>query len=164
MFLFFSSTIFHNDEEIHIIYIPRGEELFLMAIPEYLHSLREASELVTDIARTLDFSYQTLTKCFSNDDNHESLDHFFHLIFTRLLNNSEIPGNASTLRSGIDITNRVKNRESCEFESILPAAQFIHLPRDAQIQIDAALNEMEAMDYRDWVSLKIRIICNFRNF
>lgn len=38
-----------------------------------------------------------------------------------------------------------------DFNFLLPAVQSIELPRDAQIQIDAALTEMEAMDYRDWV-------------
>ena len=48
--------------------------------------------------------------------------------------------------------------QECEFETILPAAHLIRLSRDAQIQIDAALNEMEAMDYRDWVCYSINVI------
>lgn len=41
--------------------------------------------------------------------------------------------------------------ENYKFRSAFSIASFIQLPRDAQIQIDAALSEMEAMDYRDWV-------------
>lgn len=43
--------------------------------------------------------------------------------------------------------------DSCNFETILSAAQLIRLPKEAHIQIDSALNEMEAMDYRDWVRI-----------
>ena len=39
----------------------------------------------------------------------------------------------------------------CDFNFLLPAVDSVQLPRDAQIQLDAALSEMEAMDYRDWV-------------
>lgn len=48
-------------------------------------------------------------------------------------------------------TDQFSTLRGSDFEDTLPAARFVQLPRDAQIQIDAALNEMEAMDYRDWV-------------
>ena len=43
----------------------------------------------------------------------------------------------------------------CDFNFLLQAVQSIQLPRDAQIQVDAALSEMEAMDYRDWVDILV---------
>lgn len=144
-----SSTIFYKDQEVYVLYIPRGEELFLMALPECLYSLEEACELSSDVVRTLEFCHESLTKCFENQENHSSLDHFFNLFFTRTLNENE--RNDLISKSGSELRNCVKN-SWCEFETIAPAAHFIKLPRDAQIQIDAALNEMEAMDYRDWVN------------
>lgn len=45
----------------------------------------------------------------------------------------------------------IESVENYKFRSAFSIASFIQLPRDAQIQIDAALSEMEAMDYRDWV-------------
>lgn len=47
--------------------------------------------------------------------------------------------------------NSTESVENYKFRSAFSVASFIQLPRDAQIQIDAALSEMEAMDYRDWV-------------
>jgi len=47
----------------------------------------------------------------------------------------------------------IENMENYKFRSAFSVASFIQLPRDAQLQIDAALSEMEAMDYRDWVYL-----------
>jgi len=47
--------------------------------------------------------------------------------------------------------NSTESTENYKFRSAFSVASFIQLPRDAQIQIDAALSEMEAMDYRDWV-------------
>lgn len=47
--------------------------------------------------------------------------------------------------------NSVEYIENYKFRSAFSVANLIELPRDAQIQIDAALSEMEAMDYRDWV-------------
>lgn len=51
----------------------------------------------------------------------------------------------------VELENSVESRENYKFRSAFSVANFVQLPRDAQIQIDAALSEMEAMDYRDWV-------------
>lgn len=126
-----------------------------MALPDSWCSLEEASEQSADIVRTLEFSYQSLARCFADQDNHPSLDHFFYLVFARLSNGIKNSDNLAPSRSAPDLHDAPINSAKCEFESIVPAAHFIHLPRDAQIQIDAALNEMEAMDYRDWVSIKM---------
>ncbi|XP_043283272.1 protein inturned isoform X2 [Venturia canescens] len=142
-----TSTIFHAGQQVYVLYIPRGEELFLMALPESSYSLQEACMLSRGVVQTLEFCYQSLTKCFENEENHSSLDHFFNLFFTPSSN--EIDCNDVVSKSANELSNFCKNNR-CEFETIFPAAHFIKLPRDAQIQIDAALNEMEAMDYRDW--------------
>ncbi|XP_046747053.1 protein inturned [Diprion similis] len=139
-----TSTWFEN-ELIHISYVSRGEELLLLALPEKFCCLQETLEITEDVVRVLEFSYRTLGECFTPKKNHSSLDHFFALLFWR-------PSKESTNLASI---NESKNDLSCSskasnFHDTLPAARFIQLPRDAQIQIDAALNEMEAMDYRDW--------------
>lgn len=56
----------------------------------------------------------------------------------------------------MEIHNNIENIESYKFRSAFSVANFIELSRDAQIQIDAALSEMEAMDYRDWVCFVIK--------
>lgn len=141
-----STTVSVGSEEIHVLYSPRGDELLLLAIPGRWYSLEESLELVTDITRTLEFSYQSLNRCFSKEENHQTLDHLFCLIFTSLLNVRSLDD--SSIDGPLQLP--LETRGSCQFEGIISAAQMINLPRDAQIQIDAALNEMEAMDYRDW--------------
>jgi hypothetical protein len=63
----------------------------------------------------------------------------------------DIDGRKSPLLSQNSI--EIENMENYKFRSAFSVANFIQLPRDAQLQIDAALSEMEAMDYRDWVYL-----------
>lgn len=58
---------------------------------------------------------------------------------------------ADAKKHTVEPQNTVESTENYKFRSAFSVANFIQLPRDAQIQIDAALSEMEAMDYRDWV-------------
>lgn len=113
---------------------------------------QEIVKITEDIVRTLEFIYQSLTKCFTSVENQSSLDHFFTLIMHRLTNikeckDSDVKKNTVKPQS----TESTESVENYKFRSAFSIASFIQLPRDAQIQIDAALSEMEAMDYRDWV-------------
>jgi len=89
-------------------------------------------------------------------ENQFFLDHFFTLIMHRLINIKD------SYKESTDIKKKPQNStesvENYKFRSAFSVASFIQLPRDAQIQIDAALSEMEAMDYRDWVLILITII------
>lgn len=107
--------------------------------------------LSADIVKTLEFTYQSLTKCFTNQENYDSIDHFFFLIIQRLLDIKNTEDNTNSQKNEIDLQCSTRNLENYKFKGSFSVAHFVHLPRDAQIQIDAALNEMEAMDYRDWV-------------
>nr|XP_034172113.1 protein inturned isoform X1 [Osmia lignaria] len=144
-----STTIQVAKEEIHIVYIPRNDKLLLIALPKKCCSLEEAVNLSADIVRTLEFTYQSLTKCFTSQENQTSLDHFFILIIQRLLDMKSYTNNTQ-LSTCFEMHNDIESMESYKFRSAFSVANFIELSRDAQIQIDAALSEMEAMDYRDW--------------
>ncbi|XP_046835061.1 protein inturned isoform X2 [Vespa crabro] len=145
-----STTVHIAGEEMHIVYTPCNEELLLIALPEKCCSLEEVSMLSADIVKTLEFTYQSLTKCFTNQENYDSIDHFFLLIIQRLLDIKNSEDNTNSSKNEIDLQCSTRNLENYKFKSSFSVAHFVHLPRDAQIQIDAALNEMEAMDYRDW--------------
>lgn len=69
----------------------------------------------------------------------------------RLINDSY--NDADVKKNIVKPQNNIQNTENYKFSSTFSVANSIQLPRDAQIQIDAALSEMEAMDYRDWVYL-----------
>lgn len=68
----------------------------------------------------------------------------------RLVNTKDICKDTDARKNLVKPQN-TENVENYKFRSSFSVANFIQLPRDAQIQIDAALSEMEAMDYRDWV-------------
>lgn len=97
-----------------------------------------------------------MTKCFTSEENQSSLDHFFILIIQQLLDIKSYAKNLELTNSCMEIHNNIENIESYKFRSAFSVANFIELSRDAQIQIDAALSEMEAMDYRDWVCFVIK--------
>ncbi|XP_017889125.1 protein inturned [Ceratina calcarata] len=145
-----STTIQVAEEEIHVVYTPKNDELLLIALPNKCCTPEEAVSLSADIVRTLEFTYESLTKCFIPQENQCSLDHFFILIVERLLdlksNANDVGLNATCMKINKD----VESMENYKFRSTFSVANFIELSRDAQIQVDAALSEMEAMDYRDW--------------
>lgn len=116
-----------------------------------------------DIVRTLEFTYQSLTKCFTPAENHSSLDHFFILFIHRLINIKDSFKDTDAKKNLLKSENSTENIENFKFRSAFSIASFIQLPRDAQIQIDAALSEMEAMDYRDWVYLKLNNLNNLED-
>ncbi|XP_011876832.1 PREDICTED: protein inturned [Vollenhovia emeryi] len=145
-----SSTIQIGEEEMHIAYTSRDDELLLIALPGKCCSPQEIVKITEDIVRTLEFTYQSLTKCFTSVENQSSLDHFFTLIVHRLTSIKDSCKDADSKRNLAKPQNSIESVENYKFRSAFSVANFIQLPRDAQIQIDAALSEMEAMDYRDW--------------
>jgi hypothetical protein len=106
-------------------------------------------EVSMDIVCTLSFENESISTCFAKEDNHLYLDHFFYLFFFRLYKDKMIFNkiNSENLKSNVNANDLSKY----DFSFLLPTVNLVQLPRDAQIQIDAALSEMEAMDYRDWV-------------
>ncbi|XP_025073421.1 protein inturned, partial [Pogonomyrmex barbatus] len=145
-----STTVHIGEEETHIAYTSRDDELLLIALPGKCCTSQEIVKITEDIVRTLEFTYQSLTKCFTPAENQSSLDHFFMLIIHRLMNIKDVYKDADIKKDSIKSQSNTENVENYKFRSAFSVASFIQLPRDAQIQIDAALSEMEAMDYRDW--------------
>jgi hypothetical protein len=96
------------------------------------------------------FLYETLDKCFTLESQ---LDDFFARFFTRLLN-----GQAWTTSDTIINRNFQETpSQTCsrQFEEVLPAAPTLHLPNGAYMQVDDALTELEASDYREWVQSSV---------
>ncbi|KAF7993028.1 hypothetical protein HCN44_005809 [Aphidius gifuensis] len=136
-----STTIKYNNEIINIFYLSANndnKELLLISIPDKYYSLDESTKLINNIIRYLNYIYKNINLAFA-EINHDYLNHFFTLLFSCIINITIDNDDDPTIKKNI-----------FEFESIIEAAHFINLPKDAKIQIDAALNEMEAMDYRDW--------------
>ncbi|XP_071571920.1 protein inturned isoform X2 [Temnothorax nylanderi] len=145
-----STTVHVGEEEMHIAYTSRDDELLLIALPGKCCTSQEIVKITEDIVRTLEFTYQSLTKCFTSVENQSSLDHFFTLIVHRLTSVKDFCKDADVKKNSTKPENGTESVENYKFRSAFSVASFVQLPRDAQIQIDAALSEMEAMDYRDW--------------
>ncbi|XP_068082746.1 protein inturned isoform X2 [Anabrus simplex] len=143
-----SSTILLRGQLTHVIYTPQGKELLLLAVPDNRCSIREAVQVSAELATNLKFIYQTLSSCFSDQENHPSLDHFFSLFFTRLLTSGLWPSAQQSVQLE-DIKSKAAELAPAQFEDLLPAAHWVPLPRHVQVQIDEALSELEANDFGD---------------
>ncbi|XP_014204314.1 protein inturned [Copidosoma floridanum] len=143
-----STTVKTPSGLAHVIYFLHKEDLLLLSFPEKCCSKEEAIELAADVVCCLNFTNENISTCFAGEENHFHLDHFFYLLFSRLCKN-KTAANKLNLESIKSSTNTDEIKQ-CDFSFLLPAVESVNLPRDAQIQIDAALSEMEAMDYRDW--------------
>ncbi|XP_069695408.1 protein inturned isoform X2 [Periplaneta americana] len=143
-----SSSIILHGQLTHVIYTPQGKELMLLAVPDNRSPLREAVQVTADLVRNLQFNYKTLTSAFTNPDNRPALDHFFSLFFARLLSSGLWPSAQQSVLLQ-DISTKAAHPAPAQFEDLLPAAHWVPLPREVQVQIDEALSELEANDFGD---------------
>ncbi|GAB0097160.1 Protein inturned [Sergentomyia squamirostris] len=114
----------------HVVYTPFNEDLLIVALATECGSQEEAVFLTKEIIRMLEFSYRVLPSAFTE-------------------------GNQSHMRDLCQIIEwRIRLRrsrgDSFAFEEILREVHLVPLPKEAQLRIDDALSEMEAMDYREW--------------
>jgi hypothetical protein len=145
-----ASSFLHKDQLCHLTYTNSDSKLLLFMFPDCCASLREALLLSKEIIRMFAFLYETLDKCFTLESQ---LDDFFARFFTRLLN-----GQAWTTSDTIINRNFQETpSQTCsrQFEEVLPAAPTLHLPNGAYMQVDDALTELEASDYREWVQSSV---------
>lgn len=116
------------------------EELLLVAIPAKRTTLQDAKFKLSTLVRCLEYTAKTLSHAFftntlsaqkhSNDDHKNfAIDDICSI--TKLLFSLTHPWNA-------------------RFENVLQEPHYVVLPKEGQLRIDDALNEMEAMDYREW--------------
>lgn len=145
-----SSTVLMHGQLTHVVYTAQGKELMLLAVPHNRCVLREAVQVTADVVRSLQFSYQTLSQAFTNQDHRPALDHFFSLFFARLLSSGLWPSAQQSVLLQ-DISTRAALPAPAQFEDLLPAAHWIPLPREAQMQLDEVMNELEANDFGDLV-------------
>lgn len=140
-----TSTVLHNNTLINVTYAANYGDLLLVALPNKCIDLFAAKKVINDIVKILDFLYGSLKACFTKPNNVDKLDGFFSRAFvTLLLGNKD--GSNGNLKANI-----------CQFEGWL-AAHAVTLPLEVRVQVDDALTELEAADYREWVCISISII------
>lgn len=133
------STVLYSGKLINVTYTQRVNDLLLLAFPNDEVDLFAAKKVIVDIVRVLEFLYGSLKSCFTKPNNVDKLDCIFSRIFVSLLGDSKRDVNAEKKSGNIN-----------SFEYIL-GAHAISLPLEVKVQVDDAITELEAADYREWV-------------
>lgn len=105
-------------------------DLMLIAFSSNHLDMSAAKSRAIDFVRCMELLHQKLCLVLTNPANHSKWSHLFVLNSMILKLNS-----ASTLLF------------ECQLNEY---SHFVPLPKEAQLRIDDALCEMEAMDYREW--------------
>ncbi|XP_023014515.2 inturned planar cell polarity protein [Leptinotarsa decemlineata] len=135
-----------NGHSTHVVYTNFNKNLLLFMLPNYRAKKEEIILMNNEIIRHLQFCYETVDKSFSSEQHLSQIDHFFMRFFTRTL--SSRPW--TTMQEFSLLQNLGLEEGSFQFEEVMTVAQTLCLPDEAQVQIDDALSELEASDYRDW--------------
>lgn len=145
------TTVMINKTLTHITYTPENDKLLLISFPDLRCSSYESLQTTKELINCLKFCFKNLESCFTTERYVSQLDRFFSRFFARLLTSGtwyDAPQQVELQELSI----KVMKQGPVQFENLLGGAQYISLPREAQMQLDDALNELEASDYRDWVS------------
>lgn len=114
------------------------DDLLLIAFSSKNVTLQEARLKSAEIIRCMELLHQTVSVAIASARNDVELteqSNRWHGIFEI---NSILYSKSASFGSNLI------------FEKALPECHYIPLPKEAQLRIDDALSEMEAMDYREW--------------
>lgn len=142
-----SSSILVKGQLVHVIYVQEGRELLLIAVPDCRCSVVEAVKQCSELVQLLKFTHQSLSRCFSSQEHVNFVNHVMCIFFLRLYL-SDKWAEVSDVDSYLNMTIMMGPAHP-QFEAILPAAHLVPLPREAQMQIDDALSELESNDIGD---------------
>lgn len=142
------STILHNGKVINVSYTSYYNDLLLVALPNKEVGLFATKRICDDIVKILELLYGSLKSCFTKPNNVDKLDGLFSLFFVTLLAGSN--NNGSETKPVVNVN---------QFEDML-GAHSVTLPLEVKIQVDDAITELEAADYREWVCIKIKTFKN----
>ncbi|CAG4930548.1 unnamed protein product [Colias eurytheme] len=129
------STLIHNSTLINVAYATNNNDLLLVALPNSYVDIFSVKRTIQDIVRILEFLYGSLQTCFTKPNNVDKLDVLFCRIFVTLL-----------FEKQKSLSNSIENRQ---FEDVV-GANVVSLPLEVKIQVDDAITELEAADYREW--------------
>lgn len=136
------STVLHNSTFINVTYKSHYNDLLLVAFPNTKVDLFTAKRVLNDIVRILEFLYGSLKSSFTKANNVDKLDCLFSRTFVTLLFDTKKDLTKDNISTNLCI----------QFEDVL-AAHAVALPLEVKIQVDDAITELEAADYREWVCI-----------
>lgn len=144
-----STTILVHDCVVNVSYTQRENDLLLLAMPQSKCNPYGLKLFTADMVRMFEFVHGSLRNCFSKSTNVEKLDHIFSRIFSMVICGADSIDLRHTVKIEDIVSQRAKNCDGL-FEQFLPMAHIATLPREARLQVDDSLTELEAADYREW--------------
>nr|CAI5822166.1 unnamed protein product [Callosobruchus analis] len=142
------SSIEHSDKVAHIAYANFGQKLLLFMLPDAVASSDDTLLISKKIVRLLEFTYDSVDNCFANDHNICQLNHFLARFFAGMLGGDVWYTMQQLIESEDD--SLIEPSKQYFFEDLLSAVPTLNLTDEAMMQVDDALTELEASDYRDW--------------
>lgn len=111
-----------------------------MAIPAKRITLQDAKFKLSTLVRCLEYTAKPLSRAF-----------FINSLAVQKHSNDEHKNFAiDDICSISNLLLSLAHPWNVRFENILQEPHYVVLPKEGQLRIDDALNEMEAMDYREW--------------
>ncbi|CAH1778014.1 unnamed protein product [Owenia fusiformis] len=141
-----NSTVMCNEELVHVGYAQEGKELLVIALPADRVDLYEMDQVIAITVRAMRVLYGSLSSAFGNKENSGRLDHYFCLLFHKLLTKSQQSsnqGNSSNQHSNSNHSNNVRMLE------LLPSVQFVPLAEELKVEVDNILSDFESADFVD---------------
>ncbi|XP_050348827.1 protein inturned isoform X2 [Nymphalis io] len=130
--LFGISVETHADGKTLVVadFLPESKAIYTPKVKTgfHLHKINE-------------FLYGSLKTCFTKPNNVDKLDGLFSRFFVTLLFGS----------IGADKSKSMSTMHGSSYFEELLAAQVVSLPLEVKIQVDDAITELEAADYREWI-------------
>lgn len=144
-----TSSVYYKGKLAHVVYVQLEKKLVLFLFPDDQVSVREAVFMSTELIRFFEFSFGSLDKCFTDEAYAKQVDRILSRYFARILCNSDW----ATMPQFMEYQNnqdRPSGQSNCLFEDVMPVVPTLKLHDNAVMQIDDALSELEASDYREW--------------
>ncbi|KAL4716107.1 hypothetical protein ACJJTC_013884 [Scirpophaga incertulas] len=131
-----TSTVLYKNVLLNVSYTIHYGNLLLIAFPNKQVDLFATNKICASIVRILELLHGSINNCFTKPNNVDKLDKLFSLIFVTLLVKDD---------TGFKCDGAVTY-----FEDLL-AAHAVTLPLEVRVQVDDAITELEAADYREWI-------------
>lgn len=119
-----------------------------MAIPAKRTTLQDSKFKLNAIVRCLEISATTISKAFFTNDSLRANEEHRNFAIEDICAINKLLFSLS-------------HSWNARFEDILLEPQYVVLPREGEMRVEDALNEMEAMDYREWNNDPLKSVREF---
>ncbi|XP_066263056.1 protein inturned [Euwallacea similis] len=140
------SSLLFQEKLLHIVYTRYDNQLLLFMVPDERASVKEAVLMNSEITRFFEFTFNSVDEAFSNQRYIEQIDRFMFRYLAKIICNTDW----ATTEQFMEYQFELEDRSNCMFEQVMPVVPTLKLHDEAVTQIDDALSELEASDYREW--------------